>query len=180
MKTVEIKNEKIWLNNELVFQKEDSSFVPFIKGAYKHFDLSYPKFHKMDRLCKLAFVAAEMLLQENDLNGYLPEDIAIVMANANSTLHTDSKHCKSIQERDNYYPSPAVFVYTLPNIMVGEIAIKHKIKGESVFFIQQEPNMNFLLDYAKGLLQDKLAKICLIGWADYTEKDYYAILQLIK
>lgn len=175
-----IKNAQIHLNDTLVFEKAEVPFAKFIKGAYKHFELGYSKFHKMDRLCKLAFVAANVLLQDDILADYAPEDIAIVMGNANSTLHTDSKHAESIQDRDNYYPSPAVFVYTLPNIMVGEICIKYKIKGESCFFVSNELDKDLLMDYSQNLIQTKNAKICLTGWVDYTESGYEAILYVIK
>ncbi len=176
----EIKNGKISLNGELLFEKDEVPFAKFIKSAYKHFELSYPKFHKMDRLCKLAFVAANLLLNNKQLEGYAPEDIGVVMSNANSTLHTDSKHAKSILDKDNYFPSPAVFVYTLPNILVGEICIKYQIKGESVFFVSNEFNKDMLLEYSKDMITCGNAKICLMGWVDYTEQDYRAILYLIK
>lgn len=180
MKTVEIKNEKIYLDGEVIFQMEDSSFVPFIKAAYKNLGFKYSKFHKMDRLCKLAFVAANYLLGENGLEGYQPEEIGMVMANKSSTLYTDSKHCDAIRDREDYYPSPAVFVYTLPNIMIGEIAIRYKIKGESVFFVSDDPNTEMLQEYAQDMIQNGLASVCLAGWVDYTEEEYYAILYLIK
>lgn len=176
----EIKEEQIALNGAVVFEQKDVTFAKFIKGAYKHFELNYPKFHKMDRLCKLAFVAANILLKEGQLKNYAPEDIAVVMANANSTLHTDSKHADSIKDRVDYYPSPAVFVYTLPNIMVGEICIKYNIKGESVFLVSNEFDENLLMEYSLDLLAADEAKICLMGWVDYTENGYHAILSLIK
>lgn len=176
----EIKGEQITLNGELVFELKESSFPKFIKAAYKHFELSYPKFHKMDRLCKLAFVAANILFQNHPLDGYAPEDIGVVMANANSTLHTDSKHAASIKDREDYYPSPAVFVYTLPNIMVGEICIKYNIKGESIFLVSNTFNQDLLFEYSQDMLEDNSAQICLMGWVDYTADNYRAILYLIQ
>lgn len=176
----EIKNEQIYLDGQLVFEKKDSNFAQFIKEAYKHFELDYPKFHKMDRLCKLAFVTASILLGKNGFDGYNPEEIGVVIANANSTLHTDSKHAESIQDKENYFPSPAVFVYTLPNIMVGEICIRYNIKGESVFFVSTNFDQDFLIKYSEEMLVDGIAKTCLTGWVDYTEEDYHAILFLIK
>ena len=176
----EIKEEKIFLNDKVIFEKKGANFAKFIKGAYKHFELNYPKFHKMDRLCKLAFVAADRLLEGNQLAAYAPEEIGIVMANANSTLHTDSKHADSIQDRENYFPSPAVFVYTLPNIMVGEICIKYNIKGESVFLVSNEFDKDLLLNYSQNMIATGSAKACIMGWVDYTENGYRAILYLLK
>ncbi len=176
----EIKNGEIFLNGKLIFEKKEVPFAKFIKGAYKHFELRYPKFHKMDRLCKLAFVTANLLLEDNQLKEYKPEEIAVVMSNSNSTLHTDSKHANSIKDKENYFPSPAVFVYTLPNIMVGEICIRYKIKGESVFFVSNEYDKEMLTEYSREMIDCGDAKICLCGWVDYTEANYYANLYLVK
>ena len=41
---------------------------------------------------------------------------------------------RTIADPDNYYPSPAVFVYTLPNIATGEIAIRNGFHGETAYF----------------------------------------------
>lgn len=180
IRSCEIKNEQIIIDNQVVFEQAGLPFAKFIKAAYKHYELAYPKFHKMDRLCKLAFVAANMLLDQEQLKGYAPEDIAVVMANASSTLHTDSKHAESIKNQDDYYPSPAVFVYTLPNIMVGEICIKYNIKGESCFFVSNEFDKDFLTSYSQDLIAKGNAKVAIMGWVDYTEAGYYASLHLIK
>ena len=175
-----IKQGEIYLDGKLIFEKKEVPFAKFIKGAYKHFELSYPKFHKMDRLCKLAFVTACLLLKDNQLSEYKPEEIAVVMANSNSTLHTDTKHANSIKDKENYFPSPAVFVYTLPNIMVGEICIRYNIKGESVFFVSNKYDKEMLTEYSREMIDCGDAKICLCGWVDYTEENYYANLFLIK
>jgi hypothetical protein len=58
---------------------------------------------------------------------------ALVFANRSSSLDTDFKYQESINSQENYFPSPAVFVYTLPNICVGEISIKHKMQTENAF-----------------------------------------------
>jgi 3-oxoacyl-[acyl-carrier-protein] synthase-1 len=178
--TCKIKDNKITLNGALVFEKEDLNYAKFIKGAYKYFELDYPKFHKMDRLCKLAFTAANILLKDGQLNDYAPKEIAVVMANSNSTLHTDTKHADSIKDEENHFPSPAVFVYTLPNIMVGEICIKYNIKGQSVFLVSNKFDKEMLLSYSQDMIATGNAKVCLMGWVDYTENDYCAELYLIK
>lgn len=169
-----LHNQALWLEDK------EQPFGKFIKHAYRQLDWHYPKFHKMDRLCKLATVTARILLQNGTLEEYNSEDIAIVIANKTATYHTDSKHIASIQDRDHYYPSPAVFVYTLPNILVGELCIQYNIKGEAAFFIQEEKNLPFLFDYSQLLLESGVAKICLTGWVEYTETHYNSELHLLK
>ncbi|MCH2046671.1 MAG: hypothetical protein MK212_21335, partial [Saprospiraceae bacterium] len=150
-----IEENQIWLNGTVVFEQQQLTYAQFIKAAYKHYNLQYPKFNKMDRLCKLAFIAACILVENGVLlEGYASEEMAIVMANANSTLYTDSRHCDTIQSQEEYYPSPSIFVYTLPNITVGEISIRFKMKGETVFFVADEFDRAFMIDYAGSLLDD--------------------------
>ena len=96
-------------------------------GAYRHFAFDYPKFYRMDNLSKLGWLAAEVLFQDVSIKPYQPEDVGIVLANRSSSLDTDIKYFESVKT----IPSPALFVYTLPNIVMGEICIRHVLKGEN-------------------------------------------------
>ena len=175
-----IQDEKIFLNEELIFEMANESFPKFIKTAYKRLNKSYPKFHKMDRLCKLAYVTCTYLLEQVDFSAAKPEEIAMVFSNRHSTYHTDAKHAASIKEKDNYFPSPNVFVYTLPNILIGELCIKYNIQGESVFFIQDDIDKDMLMDYGSALIQSGDAKICICGWCDYIEDAYLSEIFIIN
>ena len=102
---------------------------------YRNIGMSYPKFFKMDRLCKAGILEAEMLLKDYDFDHEnVKGDWGIILMNSASSLDNDRRFQETIAE-DNYYPSPAVFVYTLANIVTGEIAIRHKIGGESSFYV---------------------------------------------
>ena len=62
-----IKNNTIKLNNITKIAKDQKlSFLEFTKQVYKEQGINYPKFFKMDNLCKLAFLAAEILCN-NDI-----------------------------------------------------------------------------------------------------------------
>ena len=137
-------------------QEQDVDFKSFIKAAYGNYNVNYPKFFKMDDLCKLALITSEVLLKGEDLsNRYKGEDIGIVIANSNSSLDTDIKHYDTIKDRSDYFPSPSVFVYTLPNIMIGEISIKNNIKGENAFFIFENFEPEFISSYVNNLLDTR-------------------------
>lgn len=112
-----------------------------IVGLYREFIGDYPKFFKMDNLCKLGFVAAELLLRNADAAS--KENAAIILFNRNGSLVTDRNYQKTITD-GNYFPSPALFVYTLANIVTGEIAIRHKIYGETSFYILPEKDNDFM------------------------------------
>ena len=176
-----IKNNEIALNESVIYKGEETlGFLEFIKEAYRSMDIKYPKFFKMDGLSKLAFLASEVLLSKEKLNLEEENDIAIVFSNKSSSLDTDKKHQESIQDKDNYYPSPAVFVYTLPNICIGEISIKHKLYSENSFFIFDNFNAEYLLEYTNSLLSANKANEVLCGWVEYNGEEYEAFLYLVS
>ncbi len=171
-----IRNGKITLNDKVIFQDEDVAFNSFIRQAYKYFELSYPKFFKMDNLSKLAFLASSVLLQDEDIK----DNTAMVLSNRASSLDTDRKHQNSINNPDDYFPSPAVFVYTLPNICIGEISIKNSIRGENAFFIFDVFNPAFLVQYNEMLIKEKKTDKIISGWVDVDGNAYDAFLYLVE
>src|SRR5690554_7391213 len=113
----------------------------------------------MDNLSKLAFLAADVLLKNENLNEE-ENNIALIFSNRASSLDTDRKHQAAIENDAAYFPSPAVFVYTLPNICLGEISIKHRLYSENSFFIFAKFNAEYLHQYAESLLQSGKEKKC--------------------
>lgn len=178
MTKVEIKKEQVWLNNELYFEDSSGDFGLFSKNLFKSLEIDYPKFYKMDNQSKLAFLAAEIILKdENTLNEN--QEIALVFANRNSSLDSDLKHQKSIQSTDEIFPSPAVFVYTLANICLGEVSIRHHLKTENAFFISSNFDEDRLKKYANYLIIKNKAKKVVLAWVDYLQEDYETKMYLI-
>jgi hypothetical protein len=173
-----IQNNEIILGGVSIFKLETNSFSEFSKKAYQDFDINYPKFFKMDNLSKLAFLGAELLLK-NEGNVEKENNTALLFANKSSSLDTDVRYQNSISDSENYFPSPAVFVYTLPNICLGEISIKHQLKSENSFFIFDAFNPTFMLNYANVILETKKADKVLCGWVEYFEEEYNAFLYLV-
>lgn len=154
-------------------------FSEFSKQVYKEKGIAYPKFFKMDNLCKLAFLASELLLENANINTKDKESMAIVLSNNSSSLDTDRRHQKTINNKENYYPSPTVFVYTLPNITIGEISIRHQIKGENAFFVSNTFNEKLIEQYASALIKNKKSKFILCGWIDFDADNYHAFMYLV-
>ena len=178
MTKVEIKKEQVWLNDELYFEDSSGDFGLFSKNLFKSLEIDYPKFYKMDNQSKLAFLAAEIILKdENTLNKN--QDIALVFANRNSSLDSDLKHQKSIQSTDEIFPSPAVFVYTLANICLGEVSIRHHLKTENAVFISSNFDEDRLKKYANYLIIKNKAKKVVLAWVDYLQEDYEIKMYLI-
>jgi len=174
-KYVHIENGSIFENGKLIFVSETTDFSEFIKQIYKRFEHAYPKFYKMDDLCKLAYVGSEFILKNET-----EKDIALLFSNNEGSLDTDSKHQRSIQNSDAYFPSPAVFVYTLPNIAIGEVSIRHQLKSESAFFIANQYQADYMHKYTERLLQTKKAKKILCGWVHCLNGAYKACFYLVE
>lgn len=164
------------MNGKLIFSDDSEDVKSFLKVTYKSLEVKYPKFFKMDSLSKLAFLGAELLLTEE----YKSSNTALVFSNAASSLDTDRKHQESINDAENYFPSPAVFVYTLPNIGIGEISIRHQLKSENAFFIFEKYNAEFHHSYEKSLIQMNKAGSVLAGWVNVDENKCDAFLYLVS
>ena len=172
-----ISDQVIYKNEQLVFESRKTDLAEFVLEAYRHFMLDYPKFHKMDNLSKLGWLANEVLLQGSfDKEKYKPEDVGIVLSNANASLDTDIKY----YETTKTVASPAQFVYTLPNIVIGEISIRHHFKGENVFFVSKEFDAGFIEHYVSNLINNNILQCCICGWVDVLNQDYNATLFLIE
>lgn len=170
-----ITSNTVSLNGDELFKDDSEEVKSFLKAVYKSLDTKYPKFFKMDSLSKLAFLGAELLLTDKNKSS----NTALVFSNNASSLDTDRKHQKSIDNADNYFPSPAVFVYTLPNIGIGEISIRHQLKSENAFFIFEKYNADFHHTYENSLIQLNKADLVLGGWANVDENKCDAFLYLI-
>lgn len=148
-----------------------------IAGLYREFVGDYPKFFKMDSLCKLGFIGAELLLK--DISAEEKENAAIILFNRNGSLITDKNYQKTISD-DNYFPSPALFVYTLANIVTGEIAIRNKIYGESSFYVLNNQDTDIMNDIVNHAYLTSSPTFILTGWVDYDDNhNYEAKLKLV-
>lgn len=160
-------NEKVVVNNELLMQKGEPG--DWLADIYHHIGMQYPKFFKMDRLCKVGTLAAELVLKDKTFDHEtVKADWAVILMNSASSLDDDRQYQETIRDRENYYPSPSIFVYTLANIVTGEIAIRHKIGGESSFYVFEHfdgARMDELV--ARAFDDNPELNTLLCGWVDY-------------
>jgi len=160
-----------------LFENKDAGAQEFLVSAYHHFAISYPRFYKMDNLGKLGWLAAELLLAGSfDKSAYRPEDIGLVLCNKSGSLDTDIKYYDTVKT----IASPALFVYTLPNIVMGEICIRHNFKGENDFFIFEYFNPGFIHQYVSHLFETGVLEACVCGWVEIIDNDYKACLYLTE
>ncbi|HTH56371.1 MAG TPA: hypothetical protein VL728_10015 [Cyclobacteriaceae bacterium] len=168
-----LQNGKVILNGQEIFSST-VALNAFLEKAYGHLQLNYPKFYKMDNLSRLGFLASEVLLKGKDISSVNPFEISVVLSNSKGSLDTDASYFESMKK----VASPALFVYTLPNIVNGEISIRHGLKGESTFFVTPSFDPDLLYAYSDEILKEK-SKLCLAGWVDVLGERYEAFLYLI-
>jgi hypothetical protein len=157
------------LNNQLLdidgnIQRFESNKIDVIfNELYRGSSIDYPRFFKMDDLSKLGMLGIELLSQKIDgFDSYADDEIAMVFMNVDSSLETDVKHQKMLDEKRN--TSPAVFVYTLPNIVMGEIAIRKEWFGENLFILAPDFNLENWLKEVQLMFTTKKAKAVVGGW----------------
>jgi hypothetical protein len=176
-----IEPRKICANGKAIIEVEiQESLEKSLIQTYRKLGLNYLKFFKMDNLSKLSILAAETILKETELFETTDKNnFAVILANASSSLVTDANYQKTISDPDNYFPSPSLFVYTLPNITIGEICIKHKIYGENVFLISEEFNAEILYFYVNELFEHTDTEHCITGWVECNDITYEAFMLLV-
>jgi hypothetical protein len=173
---VTIVKNVVYRDERPVFENRDIDLSAFLLSVYQHLQVTYPKFYKMDNLSKLGWLATEVLLKDTGIKQYSPKEVGVVLSNANASLDSDQKYMQSVAD----IPSPALFVYTLPNIMIGEICIRNNFKGEDAFFIFEKFDAAFIGQYVNELLNNNVLQTCICGWVDVLNEDYKAVLFLVE
>lgn len=166
-----LDQRKIWEGKEELGEQEGQEHHSLLTSLYKQMIGDYPKFYKMDGLSRLGFVASEILL--NAEKEETDEERAIIFFNHSSSIASDRNYKESIKDKDNYFPSPSIFVYTLPNIVTGEIAIRNHFQGETSFFILPDKDEKMMEEILQASCRDAQSKSFLTGWIDYEDERHF-------
>ncbi len=161
--------------------KGEGDFDNIIRAKYKELEMKDIKFFKMDNMSKAGVIATASLLKSI----YIAEednrfDYGFFIANSSSSLDTDIRHQNEILTKGDTNVSPAIFVYTLPNIVMGESAIRFKFKGENTFFVTTPQRRGEIMEELMLLAGDSSLKVVIVGWCDVFEGRYDIDLKLCK
>lgn len=169
---VTITPEKVMVDGRQL--KADSQGKQMLTEIYKNEVNDYPKFYKMDMLGRLGFIASELLLNAEGRQRFqVNESRAVVFCNHSSSIYSDRAYQHSIDNDDEFFPSPSVFVYTLPNIVTGEIAIRNRYYGETSFFVVPDHDSQTVDELLKMSFLDRGTSSVLGGWIDCNGEDDY-------
>ena len=166
-----LDQQKLWEGKKELGKQEGQEHHSLLTSLYKQMIGNYPKFYKMDGLSRLGFVASEILL--NAEKGDMDKERAIIFFNHSSSIASDRNYKESINGKDNYFPSPSIFVYTLPNIVTGEIAIRNHFHGETSFFILPDKDERMMEEILQASCRDAQSKSFLTGWIDYEDERHF-------
>ena len=101
------------------------------------------------------------------------------MSNRASSLEADLAHQQLVDQHAPEGTSPAVFVYTLPNVAMGEMAIRHRIKGDNTFFIEPKQS-DWCERYARQLIARDRADEVICGWCEKIGQKWHFEVKLLK
>ena len=175
-----IQHNTINLNGEVVFcTSPHVKIEDFFSLAYREFALSYPRFHRMDLVCRLGILTSSILL-----NAAAPlwnqTTCGVALASSYGCYTTDLDYIQSYTE-DSQSVSPSLFTYTLPSIVLGEICIKHKIRGENIYLITDQMDMALMVEIVSSMFMDTSMNQCLLGWVELRSSHCYCShLSLVK
>lgn len=157
----------------------DVAFPEFIRTEYKTLGESNMKFYKMSDMCKALYVAVGKLLTNSSFEDIEQNRRAIVLANRSASLNADIVHQQILNQHLPEGTSPAAFVYTLANVAMGEICIRHKIQGDNTFFIENEDS-GVAERYARSLIANNKADVVICGWCEYLKGNWSVNIKLLK
>ena len=177
VRRVQISQGQVNVDGTSVFVSSQTDFHTFFREAFKSREEANMKFYKMDDLCKLGYLASAWLLDGIE---YGEEECGIVMSGKYGCLDTDIRHQQIIDSEGDSSASPAVFVYTLPNVVAAEISIRHHIKGENIWFWSEDKTMSDIKKYASILAASRDLKYCIAAHIDFINGDYFAIFELLE
>ena len=138
-----------------------------LTALYRELAGDYPKFFKMDTLSKLGFLLTEMLVGE-EADRFRPrEDRAVLVFSREGCVANDCHYQDSMAD----FPSPGLFVYTLPNIVSGEIAIRNKYAGETSAYVLEKYDQKLVDALVRQAFQDSVTTSAIVIWADCPRDD---------
>lgn len=170
--SIHITPQQVVLNGQPLDTTQQG--MAMLTELYKSRVADYPKYYKMDPLARLGFLATELLLQSlGETSTEARQDRAIVMVNRSASVAADRQYEKSIIPGDDYFPSPSDFVYTLPNIVTGEVAIRHHYHGETLFLVIDRQDPELLRQLLLQPLSDPQITSVLGGWLECEDADHF-------
>lgn len=136
-----------------------------LNNAWAALGIELPRFPRMDRSSKLVAIGGSAFFIEGGaLAGNSKDTIGMVITGKHGSMDTDQKYQAQLVV-DNH-ASPGMFVYTLPNIAMGEFSIQHGLYGSGLCLLNNALDLAQMLDACEILLHDHGMESVICGWSD--------------
>ena len=111
---------------------------------------------------KLGFLLTELLVAGEPGRFEPRQDRAVLVFSRQGCMANDRHYAQSMAD----FPSPALFVYTLPNIVTGEIAIRNKYAGETSAFVLESFDQAQIKQLVRQAFLDRGTRSAIVAWID--------------
>lgn len=132
------------------------------------------RFARMDLMCRLGLMAAELLEAGFD---DLPQDqrdrVGVCIETASGCLITDVQFLRT--------PRPTLFTYTLPSTVIGEVCIRFRLRGPVLCLISPtaDPPEQAVVEAVEWLQQSRAETVLCIA-CEAVERDSSSLLHRLQ
>lgn len=131
------------------------------------FDAPYPGFRRLDALSRCVSIAAEAAGVSVSIRAEVRRDTALVLCTGYGCLASDMRFAASLAP--GAMLQPAVFPYTLPSTCLGDLAIRHGLRGPLLCLTASEGRAAVALTEAHALIQLGDARAALVCFGEGLE-----------
>jgi 3-oxoacyl-[acyl-carrier-protein] synthase II len=101
-----------------------------------------PRWGRLDRYSKAGLIGASLAIKDAGLDSRTePTETAIIASTFNGSMEVDRKYYETVLPQAGLLASPNLFAYTLPNCMLGEVAIRYGLTGPAMVVSQPTDDM---------------------------------------
>lgn len=126
-----------------------------------------PRWGRLDRYSKAGLIGASLALKDAGLDsGTEPTETAIIVSTFNGSIEVDYKYYETVLPQAGLLASPNLFAYTLPNCMLGEIAIRYGLTGPAMVVSQPTADMLKGVLFGAQCLYSGLSKQVVAGYCN--------------
>ncbi len=130
------------------------------------FDEPDLRFGRLDPFCRTGLAAAVMALRDAGEPPVAPASVGAVVSTAFGTLATDHDYLATAIPDRGAQASPNLFAYTLPNVLLGEVAIRFRLTGPTYVVSGSRPGHLDAVREALAILKTGEADGMLAGCCD--------------
>jgi hypothetical protein len=141
------------------------------------FGTPFPEFRRLDILSRMFVIATEACGLPELLDEETRVDTAIILASSTGCLAADVRFEQSLRTPKGI--QPAVFPYTLPSTCLGEVAIRHRLRGPTLCLSVLPGQENGAVTAAERLLADREAAAALVLLGDWVPADKTRVAALL-